>query len=1009
MKRHALGIAVLEQLYGDTPDQAEQRLKDWLAQGFEMSGPPFENGVAKGEVVTVNVSPPDGDAGDADQVQARAKDLTTLAGDERQRLNDETNRRFWKKVGDDAHHKLGRGGDQRAERELWMHTRDEVLQERQRVLDLPDQLREFLGDDQEINPDRYQASLRIADEAKGFTDADWARYERNVGDVSSDYSVVEESVKRFAAKRASDQQIIDRVKGTEELFALWHLDEKPGSYWGKGTPWRRDRAAKLLANSAFKDRAEYDAACDAYLRIVRDRAVEITLLALRASRLVVNAELTRYRSDDEVRALFEKQAKLRPLIEKQRAADIDLVTRRARLPLGDPKAWWDEVAAAKERAAAAEAAVGVERADEARTRPILKDEELSSRRLDVPTAGALGEVLRSDAEDRVHEIDKTFARVVNDPDAVFQFDRILPLALRELGADARPDKTIKQSLDGLDVDTASFGSIGQMIVHEHVKDLNDHSLRNMAMFIATIGLVLLTFGTGSIAVIAAGALLAQGVYQAGEDVKAYGDAYAAAHTAFDSDDTVSSDSPSAFWAAFSLISAGLSGIPLAHALEAAGKSLQILERAGTFKQFDAELLKAIEDLPPDLKAALTPSVKAVLKRALRAKARLDEATRLLRRAMKDADALGAGAGSAKIAAAVSKCGYLGAQLGMNDFSEFLAFLKSGHLRPLDLATLGGEELAAVQGAWESGVTRANKAGVAIKGTLGVPTENVTQPAPPASGEPTPAAKDTPRPNEPAATEEKTATADEGQPLAIEELVLGYATKEEVRAAVKAALSAVKGRLPKRWDLVKAALRATDGKVNREILGLLDSYMAALRDPGGWADVLADAWELAAAMPNPNMRDALIELAKRRGLGATKTVPDILEGSEFFDDYVASGQPLIDLKFRGKPHAELTHLIQDLVLDGAFGPGASARFRILLGKAEGTVERFLPGEPGRLSQFGEHRGPSANVTFLEDESKMKTGDYVWRFTYDLLYNPVKLRRLPQPEAAGPILSGLLGLE
>ena len=41
--------------------------------------------------------------------------------------------------------------------------------------------------------------------------------------------------------------------------------------------------------------------------------------------------------------------------------------------------------------------------------------------------------------------------------------------------------------------------------------------------------------------------------------------------------------------------------------------------------------------------------------------------------------------------------------------------------------------------------------------------------------------------------------------------------------------------------------------------------------------------------------------------------------------------------------------------------------------------------------------------------MKTGDYVWRFTYDLFYLDPALRRMPQPEAMGPVLDGLFGLK
>jgi hypothetical protein len=50
-----------------------------------------------------------------------------------------------------------------------------------------------------------------------------------------------------------------------------------------------------------------------------------------------------------------------------------------------------------------------------------------------------------------------------------------------------------------------------------------------------------------------------------------------------------------------------------------------------------------------------------------------------------------------------------------------------------------------------------------------------------------------------------------------------------------------------------------------------------------------------------------------------------------------------------------------------------------------------------------------VTFLPGEISMRTGDYVWRFTYDLFYSSESLRRLPQPEAIGPVLDRLFSLK
>jgi hypothetical protein len=103
-----------------------------------------------------------------------------------------------------------------------------------------------------------------------------------------------------------------------------------------------------------------------------------------------------------------------------------------------------------------------------------------------------------------------------------------------------------------------------------------------------------------------------------------------------------------------------------------------------------------------------------------------------------------------------------------------------------------------------------------------------------------------------------------------------------------------------------------------------------------------------------------------------------------------------------------------VIDRKFGAGASARFRQLLANAEGSVTQWVQGAKSntvKLSKFGEHRGAKANVTFLEAEAEKEilTGDYVWRFTYDLLYNDPGLRRLPQPEKMGPVLRWFFDLK
>jgi len=742
-----------------------------------------------------------------------------------------------------------------------------VLQERQRVLDLPEQLQAFLDQGEGVAPENYRASLRIADLAKDFTDADWARYERNVGAVSSDYEIVEESVRQFATRRAAEREVLDRVKGTEAMFALWHLPARVGSYAGKGTPQRRKRAEWLLGQSGFKDRAEYDAACDAYLEKFRDRAVEITLFVLRTSEAVVNAELARYGDSKELESLFAEQERLRPLVNRERAAEQEFYRRAGQLSASADSI--DAVREAQARFEAAKTDVAAERAREARSHPILNDEELSSRSLDVGTAAELGEVLRSDAKDRLHDIEKARARVIRDREAVFQFDHILPLALKELGAGDPPDKALELELEALDVDTRQFGSIGEMIVHQHVHDIaDDHALKALATVVLGIVLGLLSFGTGTVAVLAGGALLAQSVYLASEEIKAYGEAFAAAHTAFDPADTLSGDSPSAFWAAFALIAAGFDGIVLVQALRAAGKALRILDETSSIKRFDAQLLADLEALEdPTLKAALSPEVRAILKRAMRARPKLDEAAKQLRRT------LAKGAGSPKVADAVSRCAYLAAQLGMKDFDEFVAFLKSAQLRPLDLGKLSQEELAALKTAWETGIHEAETAKVAIEPVRVRANEEVPLRAPP---------------DAPHATE---AGLRKGVDKALDELSTGTMHDEQ-------------------WEEVRAEfdnLARTDA--NQYVRERVERVYGAIRDRQRNLEKIVEIWRRAGADEITTTE----EITQIAGGGQELDVIEKGLNPDEFAKVLRQKRPFLDNFFAGSNHGAYTHAFQELVV------------------------------------------------------------------------------------------------
>src|SRR5262249_28754815 len=138
-------------------------------------------------------------------------------------------------------------------------------------------------------------------------------------------------------------------------------------------------------------------------------------------------------------------------------------------------------------------------------------------------------------------------------------------------------------------------------------------------------------------------------------------------------------------------------------------------------------------------AALSPAAKAVLKRAMRAKTKLDVATGSFGRAFKAADAFGPGGLlSPKVADELSKCGYLGAQMGMQEFAEFAAYAQTGPLRQLNVSTLSPEEIDALKQAWAKGVREAEEKGVALApSSLKAPGDPSGEPVPDTSTEPAP--------------------------------------------------------------------------------------------------------------------------------------------------------------------------------------------------------------------------------------------------------------------------------
>jgi hypothetical protein len=233
------------------------------------------------------------------------------------------------------------------------------------------------------------------------------------------------------------------------------------------------------------------------------------------------------------------------------------------------------------------------------------------------------------------------------------------------------------------------------------------------------------------------------------------------------------------------------------------------------------------------------------------------------------------------------------------------------------------------------------------------------------------------------------------------------------------------RRPPGWERVIEALEANPGPNNEKIRGMIEDVMDALQSPRLYAEVLGDAWDLVKAGKAVNINDALLKMARKTGVAIVPVsmVTKVMRGDKFFKRVATKRQHWVDKALGQEAHGQMTHLLQDLVVNKALGsPRASAEFRQMLGRAEGTVERYVwKGDklvPSRFSQLPDGKTPLPNTVFVdvknqagevrEFEFGMQTGDYVWRFTYDLFYQGDALKdfgRLPQPEHLRPTLNEL----
>jgi hypothetical protein len=695
MTPHEFAVRAFMQAFRMPGDVAEERVSMLEAKGQTAgTGPNFDHGVREDEVgkhLKLNYPLPAQSAAEKADVSGRAQQFAAMPTEQRSAIDEVADKRFWRLTGQAEGTKLSATGrDEGLNRMLWMRTRDDVVHDSNKIATFQPRTRSLLlPGDKQPTPEQYSTVVRIANKLDSFSDDDWSLYERRVNASTSDYASLEASVDRFKTQQQTEGALNNKIQSMTALYKAYRDSrDTPKPFMGVGGgvssgqipgydaryyKAQDDYAAALKANG-FKDSTEFEAMIADWTMLFRSRAVELTLLALKASEQAVRAEQTRYQDPGEVSSFHAQTATMRRLSSEAASASSRAAMKPTQLRFGLPSTP-EQLAASKEyqeKSARAEA----ERSQLSETHPILKDRQLSTYSLNTDSAMDFGSNLRDDAADRIADITKTRNRVHTDPDAIYQFDRVRELALQELGA-------------------SGPGSVGRLVVEDHLKEIaHDDLLHGLALGALAIGLGLLTFGTGTIAVLGAAGALTLSVYSASDEWDKYDKASAAAHTAFDAEKAVSSKDPTILWLAVSLVAIGFDGAALLKAVKAAAPAAKVLAETGSAAKFEETLAKATE---------LSESVQKALAKQAKAEEGFTKAAEDL------SNYAGGRLNSLGILdpiylAKVTKAAFYAAAENIRDFQLFLAKLKvQKFAKAIDLDKLTAAELEALEKAFNAGV------------------------------------------------------------------------------------------------------------------------------------------------------------------------------------------------------------------------------------------------------------------------------------------------------------------
>ncbi|WP_406335902.1 polymorphic toxin type 5 domain-containing protein [Streptomyces sp. NBC_00203] len=684
-------IEFIKQYRGVATDQEAGRIRDQEQWKWTGTAPTVTDAHVRHGYILIPVTDRSVTPATEDERRQCCEFLTGLSSAEQEAFDAETDRRFWERTQYRVGQRLGGSPDDRAMAPYWMVLRDDLIRQRQAIAALSPDVRAVLGEEnlQAVRHDDYPTLLRVADKLAQLSPAELAEYRGRVTASTTHWGELEASVDRFIAERQERQaatqereQIVTQLYGLRELYQRYRLymsmvtnntailapsgGAGAMSGLGMGTGLGNQPTINRMRSELEADLAPYGGIAG-FKALVRryEQAYEQETLAI-ARVMLDQYEHTLYEQAQRYQTTTADTQLHRAVAVTGARQHYEEAEREARTSMAyggsvPESPTMDDLAlehASRSATAHQQGETAVRSI--AGTHPLVANADFDRERLARAEPGEAGPMMREYIAARRRDIAETRRNLADRPTLIYQLDALMTASYQSQRI--APD------------------SVYDLIIRDHARDVAiREAIPDIVLAVVAIAAGLLSGGTGTVAVAAAGTALGIGAYQAVEEFRRY-ETRSEAHGA-----QLLSDDPTFAWVVVALIGVGLDAAAVASLLRGGGAmrpAVEAFNQTGDVAAFRRQLLA---------NPALEESIRTAATRAAEAEAEARAAWRSILRPTQDVLYAVPIPGTVEFGKLVYAV-YLSIRRGIREFELFLHTRQAAELG-LDAARFAAPEMA----------------------------------------------------------------------------------------------------------------------------------------------------------------------------------------------------------------------------------------------------------------------------------------------------------------------------